>query len=373
MKKTYNLEDKRQKAIMVQVTLNNKKQDVELVFDELKSLITADNIDVVGRLHQNRNVPDTATFIGEGKLEELKTMVDENEVDVVVFHNNLSGSRLRNLEEKLGVRVIDRTMLILDIFAQRATSKEGKLQVELAQLEYTLPILSGLKGSFGRFGGGVGMRGPGETKLELDKRIIKDKIDEKRRELKKVEENRQTRRKQRLQSGKKKVSIVGYTNSGKSTLLNNMTKAGVYVENMLFATLDTTTRNLWLGPKKEILLTDTVGFVSDLPHNLVEAFKSTLQEATDADLLIHVVDVSDENYIDKIKIVNEVLDQLNLYVDIPIILCFNKIDLAKDFVLPDELKGNQNVICISAKNNINIEKLKNRISEILFKDVPDEY
>lgn len=366
--KTFDMSQKRQKAIMVQVVYDTKKEKPELAFSELKSLIEADNMVVVGSLLQNRKTPDSATLIGEGKLEELAIMVNDLEADIIVFKNDLSGSKIRNLENYLGKKVIDRVNLILDIFAQRATSQEGKLQVELAQLKYSLPRLSGLNNSYGRFGGGVGMRGPGETKLELDKRIIEDKIVEKRRELKKLEDNRNVKRSQRLKSGKSKVSIVGYTNGGKSTLLNVMTKANIFAEDMLFATLDTTTRNLWLGPRKEILITDTVGFVSDLPHDLVEAFKSTLQEAMDADLLIHIVDASDPEYKEKQEIVNGVLVELGA-LGLPTIVCYNKIDKAENF----EIIEDEKTLCISAKNNYNIDKLKQKIEEILFPGMKNEY
>lgn len=366
--KTYDTKLKTLKVVMVQVVFDAKKEKPQLAFSELKSLIEADNMEVVGQLLQNRKQPDPATMIGEGKLEELSELIKQTEADVVVFKNDLSGSKIRNLENLLEVKVLDRTTLILDIFAQRATSQEGKLQVELAQLKYSLPRLSGLTGSFGRFGGGVGMRGPGETKLELDRRIIEDKIVDKRRELKKVEENRNIRRSQRLKSGKCKVSIVGYTNGGKSTLLNCMTKSDAFVKDMLFATLDTTTRNLWLGPRKEILITDTVGFVSDLPHDLVEAFKSTLQEAMDADLLLHIVDVSDPEYKEKIKIVNDVLIELGA-VGIPTILCYNKVDKVENLNIVED----DYTVKISAKNNLNIDILKQKIEKVLFPNMPNEY
>ena len=369
--KTYEVSQEIPKAVMVQVVFDSKKENPTLAFSELKSLIEADRIKVVGQILQNRNKPDPATMIGEGKLEELKELVESTQATMVVFKNDLGGSKIRNLEDYLQIKVMDRTMLILDIFAQRATSQEGKLQVELAQLKYTLPRLAGLKGSFGRFGGGVGMRGPGETKLELDRRIIENRIVEKRRELKKVEDNRNIRRSQRLRSGKYKVSIVGYTNGGKSSLLNCITKAETYVQDMLFATLDTTTRNLWLGIGKEILLTDTVGFVSDLPHDLVNAFHSTLQEAMDADLLIHVIDISDENCKQKIEIVNDVLVNLG-GANIPVIKCYNKIDkVTKEELL--EYEKDENAVMISAKNKIGIDVLKAKIEEILFPNMNKEY
>lgn len=362
MAKLYSTKEEIKKAIMVQVAFGNERLNTEVMFTELKSLIQADNMMVVGQIFQNKKTPDSKFMIGVGKLEELKQLVAETNADIIVFKNDLNGSKIRNLEDELQVKVIDRTMLILDIFAQRATSQEGKLQVELAQLKYNLPRISAVKGSCGRFGAsGVGTRGPGETKIELDKRVIEDRIVEKRRELKKVEENRQLRRNQRRYSTKKKVSIVGYTNGGKSTLLNVLTKADAFVEDMLFATLDTTTRNLWLGQGQEILITDTVGFVSDLPHDLIEAFKSTLEEAMDADLLLHVVDVSDELYLQKIDIVNEVLCDLGA-LNIPTIIVYNKVDKDDKF----KVEENEFNCVVSARNRINIDLLKSKIIHLLY-------
>ncbi len=352
MSKFFNSEKAKDKAVMCYACFDTRV-DVEMKMSELKSLIKANDIEVVGSLVQNIKQPDLSYLIGVGKLEELKKIVDENNATLVIFQNELTGSKINNLEEYLGCKVIDRTMLILDIFAQRAKSSEGKLQVELAQLKYTLPRLKGLNNSANRYGGsGVGMRGPGETKLELDRRKIENQIYVKQKELKALKENRDLRRKQRLQTNQKTVALVGYTNSGKSTLMNTITKSDVLAKDMLFATLDTTTRKVYLNEKLTILLTDTVGFVSDLNHELIDAFNSTLEESLSADLLINVVDISDPECQKKEQITLEVLQELGVNLD-KVITIYNKIDKLH-LLQPDKL-------CISAKNNVNIDKLKETI------------
>lgn len=352
MSKFFNSEKAKDKAVMCYACFDTRV-DVEMKMSELKSLIKANDIEVVGSLVQNIKQPDLSYLIGVGKLEELKKIVDENNATLVVFQNELTGSKINNLEEYLGCKVIDRTMLILDIFAQRAKSSEGKLQVELAQLKYTLPRLKGLNNSANRYGGsGVGMRGPGETKLELDRRKIENQIYVKQKELKALKENRDLRRKQRLETNQKTVALVGYTNSGKSTLMNTITKSDVLAKDMLFATLDTTTRKVYLNEKLTILLTDTVGFVSDLNHELIDAFNSTLEESLSADLLINVVDISDPECQKKEQITLEVLQELGVNLD-KVITIYNKIDKLH-LLQPDKL-------CISAKNNVNIDKLKETI------------
>ena len=363
--KMYNTQNEKQKAFMVYVSFNTK-EDVNTKISELKSLIQANNLDAVGNMVQFKKEPDLSYLIGIGKLEELKAIIDSESIDLVVFQNSLSGSKINNLETYLGVKVIDRTMLILDIFAQRATSNEGKLQVELAQLKYTLPRLSGLSGSSGRFGsGGVGMRGPGETKLELDRRKIEKQIQIKQKEIKELEKNREVRKRQRANSYYKTVSLVGYTNSGKSTLMNTLSKSDVFIKDMLFATLDTTTRKLYLNENLTVLLTDTVGFVSDLPHELVEAFKSTLEESVSSDLLIHVVDCSDPMSIQKEQITLDVLKSLNVDLN-KIITVYNKMDKPHLFD-PERLY-------ISAKNNINLDKVREKIIEFFGAETKeDEY
>ncbi len=352
MSKIYSNEEKKQNAVMCYACFNSK-EDIDMKMSELKSLIKANNINVVGSVVQNIKQPDLSYLIGTGKLDELKELVCITNADMVVFQNELSGSKLNNLEQYLNVKVIDRTMLILDIFAQRATSREGKLQVELAMLKYSLPRLMGLKGSNNRYGGGVGMRGPGETKLELDKRKVENQILSKQKELNIIKQNRELRRKQRIETGQKTVALVGYTNSGKSTLMNVITKSDVFVKDMLFATLDTTTRKVFLNENHTILLSDTVGFVSDLNHELVDAFKSTLEESLSADLLLNIVDISDPEALKKEQITKNVLSELG--VDLKkVITVYNKVD--KIHQMP-----NNNYLQISAKQNVNIDKLKQLI------------
>lgn len=355
--KGYSTDKKIDKAILVYVSFNTK-EDVETKLAELKGLVKATNSEVVGKIVQFKKEPDLSYLIGIGKLEELKSLISETEATLVVFQNSLSGSKINNLENYLGCKVIDRTMLILDIFAVRAKSNEGKLQVELAQLKYSLPRLSGLSGSSGRFGGGVGMRGPGETKLELDRRKIEKQIQIKQKEINELKKNRELRKKQRNDSNLKTVSLVGYTNSGKSTLMKQLSKSDVYIEDMLFATLDTTTRKLYINNELSILLTDTVGFVSDLPHELVEAFKSTLEESLSSDLLIHVVDCSDPLSLQKEQITLDVLKSLGVNMN-NIITVYNKMDKPHLF--------DSDRLYISAKNNQNIDALKNKIIEFFKK------
>ncbi len=352
MAKMYSNEAQKQVACMCYACFN-PKEDVEMKMSELKSLIKANNIDVSGMVVQNIKQPDLSYLIGKGKLEELKELVNSTNADMVVFQNELTGSKINNLEQFLNVKVIDRTMLILDIFAQRATTREGKLQVELAQLKYSLPRIGGLKSSSNRYGGGVGMRGPGETKLELDKRKVENQIYSLQKELKNVQENRMLRRKQRIETKQKSVALVGYTNSGKSTLMNTITKSDVFVKDMLFATLDTTTRKVYLNENLSILLSDTVGFVSDLNHELVDAFKSTLEESLYADLLLNIVDISDPEALKKEQITKEVLSELGVDLN-KVKTIYNKID--KIHQVP-----NNNYLQISAKQNVNIDKLKQLI------------
>ena len=352
MSKIYSNEKGQDRAIMCYACFDTR-EDVEMKMSELKSLICANNMQVCGEIVQNIKQPDLSFLIGVGKLEELKRLVEKENAQIVVFQNELTGSKMNNLEQYLGVKVIDRTMLILDIFAQRATSSEGKLQVSLAQLKYSLPRLNGLNSSKNRYGGGVGMRGPGETQLELDRRKVEKQIIAKQKELDLVKQNRELRRKQRIMSNQKTVALVGYTNSGKSTIMNVITKSDVFVKDMLFATLDTTTRKVYLNENHTILLSDTVGFVSDLNHELVDAFKSTLEESLNADLLLNVVDISDPEAVKKEKITLDVLSELG--VDLKkVVTVYNKIDKIHPVV-------DENAIQISAKMNVNIDKLKDFI------------
>ena len=352
--------------------------DIQRSMDELEGLCEADGIQVVGRLEQSLERPNSATLIGKGKVEELKTLCENMEVDTVVFNEELSGIQIRNLEEALGVRVIDRTILILDIFADRAVSKEGKLQVELAQLKYRLPRLTGFGRSLSRLGGGIGTRGPGEKKLETDRRHIARRIDDIKEELAKAGKSRQTQKTGRTKSGLPVVALVGYTNSGKSAIMNRLldmfeeeTSAGltenkkVGSEDMLFATLDTAHRKLSLGKGMDFILIDTVGFVSGLPHDLVDAFKSTLEEVKDADVLVHVVDNSREDKDFQIEVTGNVIRQLGAggaYT----IMAYNKTDIA-----PEEpmITGGNDAVFISARTGDGMDALADAIRKAIFSDM----
>ena len=352
--------------------------DIERSMDELEGLCEADGIQVVGRLEQSLERPNSATLIGKGKVEELRNLCESMEVDTVVFNEELSGIQIRNLEEALGVRVIDRTILILDIFADRAVSKEGKLQVELAQLKYRLPRLTGFGRSLSRLGGGIGTRGPGEKKLETDRRHIARRIDDIREELAKAGKSRQTQKSGRAKSGMPVVALVGYTNSGKSAIMNRLldmfeeeTSAGltenkkVGSEDMLFATLDTAHRKLSLGKGMDFILIDTVGFVSGLPHDLVDAFKSTLEEVKDADVLVHVVDNSREDKDFQIEVTGNVIRQLGAggaYT----IMAYNKTDIA-----PEEpmITGGNDAVFISARTGDGMGALADAIRKAIFSDM----
>ena len=348
-----------QRAIIVKVAVK-QKGNIDRDLDELESLAKTAGIITVDRLSQFRVKPDGTYFIGSGKIDLLKEMIQLYEANLVIFDNELNGSKLSNISNALGVRVIDRSMLILDIFAGRARTNEGKLQVELAQLKYSLPRLGAYLETSGRYGGGVGMRGPGETKLELNRRIVEQNIQRKSEELDKLKKQRELNRKSRIKNSKPTVSIVGYTYSGKSTLLNLLAKTDVYVKDELFATLDTTTRNVWLGDGREVLFTDTVGFINNLPHEFIEAFSSTLEESIYADLILHVVDISDPNYMDHIKVTNEVLAKLKCTS--PVLMVFNKCDKMTE-------ERDDNNIYISARQNIGIEQLKEKIINILYKEI----
>lgn len=350
-----NVTNELNKAVLVVLELK-KDDDAFRDYEELKNLATTANIQVVDYITQKRSKPDPRFVIGEGKLKELQNMIQLTNANLVIFDNELVGNKIFNLEKELGVKVIDRSMLILDIFAMRAKSNEGKLQVQLAQLKYSLPRLNSLQNTAGRFGGGVGMRGPGETKLELNRRIIERNIQKLEKSLKTVKSQRAISRINRGKSNKPIVSLVGYTNSGKSSLMNLLSNATVYVKNELFATLDTTTRKVWLDNSHEILLVDTVGFINKLPTEFIDAFSSTLEETIYADILLHVVDASNKNMEKQVEVVNALLNKLG--VKCPIIMVYNKIDLInneEDLALLEEKDG----VCISAAKNINIEKLKN--------------
>ncbi|MFA4858938.1 MAG: GTPase HflX [Candidatus Margulisiibacteriota bacterium] len=296
---------------------------------ELSRLAATAGVVPLVKFTQKREKPDHKFFIGSGKIEEIHAAVHSYNADVVIFDHELSPSQIRNLEEVLGVKVIDRTELILDIFAQHAKSREGTLQVELAQYEFLLPRLSGKGVSMSRQGGGIGTRGPGETKLESDRRRIHSIISKLRKELKTLDAQRQVRREKRKSAALPLISLVGYTNAGKSTLMNALTQAGVLVQDKLFATLDPTVRRFKLPGGKIILLSDTVGFIQKLPHQLVESFHATLEEAAQADLLLHVVDASSPNFERQINAVYNVLEEIGA-IDKPLLTVFNKVDLVAD-------------------------------------------
>ncbi len=353
------------RAILVGLQL---KEDISYSMDELEGLAEADNVRVAGRMIQSLEKPNTATLIGKGKVQELSEMCRNMEADTVIFDQELSGVQLRNLEEATGARVIDRTILILDIFADRATSREGKLQVELAQLQYRMPRLTGFGKSLSRLGGGIGTRGPGEKKLETDRRHIMSRIDDIKAELKKAGKTRTLQRSGRERSGIPVVALMGYTNSGKSAIMNRLLamtdreEKSVSSRDMLFATLDTQHRKISLEQGKEFILIDTVGFVSKLPHSLVEAFKSTLEEVRYADLLIHVVDSSYENRDFQIDVTTNVIEQIGAGGKEKI-MAYNKMDIASE--TPLDISGGE-AVYISARTGKNMDELLSRIEEKLF-------
>ena len=332
---------------------------------ELERLCETAGVLVCGKLFQRAKEITPATYIGSGKVLELKELIEKNGANLAISDNELSGSQVNNLSQTLGVKVVDRTTLILDIFAKRALSNEGKLQVELAMLKYYLPRLSGISGTSGRFrSGGVGMRGPGETKLELDKRKIKLQIQKLEAQIEKIKKDRQLRRKNRA-SNVKNVSIVGYTNAGKSTLMNLITKAGIYADDKLFATLDTTTRLLFLKPGKQVVLTDTVGFINKLPKAFAPAFSATLEEVANSDLIIHLIDSTDKNLETHIDVVLGELEKLGA-TKIPRLTVFNKIDVLTTDQKRELREKFPDAILISAKKGENVEEIKDQILKILW-------
>lgn len=355
------------RAIIVGLQL---KEDITHSMDELEGLAEADGVEVIGRVIQSLDKPNTATFIGKGKVEELAELCGNMEADTVIFNDELSGVQLRNLEEAIGVRVIDRTILILDIFADRATSREGKLQVELAQLQYRMPRLTGFGKSLSRLGGGIGTRGPGEKKLETDRRHIAGRIDDIKAELRKMNKNRAVQRAGREKSNIPVVALMGYTNSGKSAVMNKLLEMTereektVKSQNMLFATLDTQHRKISLESGAEFILIDTVGFVSKLPHGLVEAFKSTLDEVKYADLLIHVIDASYDERDFQIDVTNKVINQIGAGSKEKI-MAYNKMDIATE--KPLDVSENE-AVYISALTGDNMDMLISKIKEKIFAD-----
>ncbi|HEY3298141.1 MAG TPA: GTPase HflX [Armatimonadota bacterium] len=354
----------REKALLVFLQSGDEANDRSLL-DELRELASTAGAEVVGEFSQKRQKPDPTHFLGQGKVEELFVEVTALEADLVIVNAELSPNQLKHLDDELPVRVIDRTQLILDIFAQRAQTREGKLQVELAQLNYLLPRLSGLGKALSRLGGGIGTRGPGETKLETDRRRIREQISALKDELDEVRQHRQIQRQSRERLPFPSAALVGYTSAGKSTLLNTLSGSDVLVDRMLFATLDPTTRRVVLPDGWGVLLTDTVGFIRDLPHHLVAAFRSTLEEVTSADFLIHVVDASHPDMNEQIKAVHEVLEELGAS-DKPMLTVFNKCDLVADqYELRRLVACTLPSVYISARTHEGIDYLMAAITRIL--------
>lgn len=351
-----------EKVVLFCVDLDNG-EDVEVNLDELEELVKTAGAVVVGRLVQKKDSIDKATYIGSGKTEELRDLVLETGATGVVCDDELSPMQLKNLEDIVDTKIMDRTMVILDIFAGRATTREGKIQVELAQLKYRSSRLIGMRSSLSRLGGGIGTRGPGEKKLEIDRRIIRDRISQLQKELEDVKQHREVMRKQRMIGNLPIVSIVGYTNAGKSTLLNKLTDAGVLEEDKLFATLDPTSRNYKLSNGQEVIVTDTVGFIRKLPHHLINAFRSTLEEAKYADIILHVVDISNPQADNHILTVYDTLSSLGV-VDKPIITAFNKIDKVDTIPIIKDFKADK-IIHIAAKKAIGFDDLSTSLEETI--------
>lgn len=362
--KLQSTEEKKERVLLIGVSLN-KNDDAKESLKELEELIETAGAESAGYVIQSREAIHPGTYIGKGKIEEVRELLFETGATGVVCDDELSPAQLRGLEEALETKVMDRTLIILDIFAARANTREGKVQVELAQLKYRLARLTGLGKSLSRLGGGIGTRGPGEKKLEMDRRLIKERIAQLGRELKEIKQHREITRGSRMKSNIPVVAIVGYTNAGKSTLLNTMTDAGVLEEDKLFATLDPTTRNLELPSGQQILLTDTVGFIRKLPHHLIEAFRSTLEEAKYADIILHVVDASNPQLEKQMHTVYEILHDLGAEGK-PVVTLFNKQDKLEE---PGNLKDYRAdyVLPVSAKKNIGLDQVKETLEEILRK------
>lgn len=354
-----------EKVILIGLDTGNR-ESAERSLDELAELAKTAGAEVAGRLIQARETAHPATYIGKGKIEELKDLIWETDATGIICDDELTSAQLGNLEAELSCKIIDRTLLILDIFAARAVSGEGKIQVELAQLRYRASRLTGLGRSLSRLGGGIGTRGPGEKKLEMDRRLIRERISRLKRDLKDVEKHRELIRSQRRQSGLKVAALVGYTSAGKSSIENALTDAGILEDAMLFSTLDTTTRSLMLDNTQEILITDTVGFIRKLPHHLVEAFKSTLEEVKYADIIIHVVDASNPQMDEQMYVVYDTLRQLGVE-DRPVITLFNKQDRLETEQRQRDFQADYS-IPTSAKTGQGLEELKKALLEILRRD-----
>ena len=356
-------ETKQERAVLVGLNADCFRADqtaTDETIEELEALLETAGGFCTGKILQNRHTPDSHSFIGEGKAQEVRMLVEATESTMVVFDNELSPGNIRALEEIIGVTVLDRSALILDIFAQRAKTREGRLQVELAQYQYLLPRLSGMGKSLSRQGGGIGTRGPGETKLESDRRHIRERIARLQHELDQVRQVRMVQRERRMKNSVPVVAIVGYTNAGKSTLLNKLTDAGIPANNRLFDTLDTTSRQLTVSDNLDVILTDTVGFIAKLPHHLVEAFHATLEELEYADLLLHVIDASDENREEHIAVVDKLIAKLSK-PGTPVLQCYNKADLVEAVDIPI----GEDVVAISAKSGMGMDDLKIAIEKAL--------
>lgn len=364
-KKLYDTAQKQERVVLVGVATGPGDDTVQSL-EELEELGQTAGALTVGTVIQNREKMHPGTYVGKGKIEEIRALVEQTHADTVICDDELSPAQLRNLTDVLGARVIDRTVLILDIFAKHASTNEGKLQVELAQLRYRASHLTGSYGELSRLGGGIGTRGPGEQKLEMDRRLIKERITVLKRELEQVKRTRELTRKKRQENTTPVVAIVGYTNAGKSTLLNYLTGAGVLSEDKLFATLDPTTRKLETEEGEQMLLTDTVGFIRKLPHHLIQAFRSTLEEAKYADMILHVVDASNPDMDAQMFTVYETLQKLQVG-DKPIVTAFNKIDRFDDLeeqVILKDLRADA-VVSISAKYGQGVPQMLDKLSQIL--------
>lgn len=358
----YDLKEEQERVILVGVSTGDH-DDTEQSLDELGDLVKTAGALAVGKVIQNREAMHPGTYVGKGKIDEIKELLWEVDATGIVCDDELSPAQMNNLTEMLETKVMDRTLVILDIFAGRASTSEGKIQVELAQLRYRQSQLTGAGKALSRLGGGIGTRGPGEKKLEIDRRLIKDRIAQLNRELKDVKRHRELTREQRKRNHVPVVAIVGYTNAGKSTLLNTLTDAGILEEDQLFATLDPTTRNLKLPSGQEILLTDTVGFIRKLPHHLIEAFRSTLEEAKYADIILHVVDASNPQMDEQMFVVYETLQRLGV-MNKPVITAFNKMDRVGEAITVRDFQADK-IVQISAKSGENLGQLFDAIEEIL--------
>ena len=358
----YDLKETKERVILVGVQADDN-EDTEKSLDELEELAQTAGAETVGRIIQNREQIHPGTYVGKGKLDEIKNLLWETDATGIICDDELSPAQLGNLQDALDTKVMDRTLIILDIFAERASTNEGKIQVELAQLKYRQSRLVGLGKSLSRLGGGIGTRGPGEKKLEMDRRLIKGRIAQLNRELKDVKRHREVTREQRSRNHIPVIAIVGYTNAGKSTLLNRLTGASVLEEDKLFATLDPTTRGLKLPSGQEVLLTDTVGFIRKLPHHLIEAFKSTLEEAKYADMILHVVDVSNPQMNEQMYTVYETLQNLDVK-DKVVITAFNKQDRLTEVPIIRDFKADH-IVNISARTGQGLDALQSVIEQIL--------